>query len=432
MSRYSWLLLLLLAIAFLLRVDFIFYILYIAVGVLAWSRWRTPRALRNLTAAREYRRRAFLGESIEVKLTLTNQSRLAIPWLQIQEHVPPELRVEESVRFVRSIQGRQTSDHIYHVRGLQRGYYSLGPLRLMNGDLFGLAKPHFSYLPPDFLTVYPRIIPLARLGLPSRLLFGTIGSHQRLFEDPARPAGVREFRSGDSLRQMNWKASAHTQKHLVRTFEPAISLEALILLDLYSGSYERRNRHEATEWAIVVAASLATHLINQRQRVGLSSNGVDPLRLHADEQLFDEVTGRLSFDPDVDEDSLRRYMASAIAPRNGQPHLMKILEQLARLDTKETMPFAEWAPAACANLNWGVTVLAITAQGDTTTSQALHRLARNGFNPILIAVEPTANFGLVKERARRLGFQAYNVSNPHALSQWRQTQVGPAVGAPLR
>jgi len=433
MSHYSWLLLILLAVAFLLRVDFIFYILYIAVGVYTWSRWHTPRVLGKLTATRDFRRRAFLGESVAVKLTLTNSSRLAIPWIKIQEHVPPELRVEESVQFVRSIGGRRTISHTYHVKGLQRGYYSLGPLRLTTGDLFGLAKPRSGYLAPDFLTVYPRIIPLARLGLPSRLPFGTIASRQRLFEDPARPMGVREFRSGDSLRQMNWKASARTGKYLVRTFEPAISLETAVLLDLHSGSYERRNRREATEWSIVLAASLASHLINQRQAVGLFSNGVDPLRLQADERVFDEVTGRLLFETAAtDEGGLSRYMAPTIEPRNGRPHLMKILEQLARLDSRETIPFAEWAPAASVNLSWGVTVLAITAQGDEATCNTLHQMARNGFNPILIAVEPTANFGRVRERARRLGFQAYNISGRQALSQWQQPQIGPAAGAAVR
>ena len=87
----------LLAVAFLLRVDFIFYILYVLVGVFLWSRWFTPRAMRNLTAARTYRRRAFLGETVEVTLTLTNKSRLSLPWLQFHESVPPELRLEESI-----------------------------------------------------------------------------------------------------------------------------------------------------------------------------------------------------------------------------------------------------------------------------------------------------------------------------------------------
>lgn len=417
MSPYLWLAVLLLAVAFLLRVDFIYYIIYVLVGVYAWSRWYAPRALGNLVASRTYRQRAFLGESVEVSLTLTNKSRLALPWIQFHESVPPELRLDESTQQVISLGARATRTHTYQVKAMQRGYYRLGPLRLTSGDLFGLAQPRLGYLPADFLTVYPRIVPLSRLGLPSRLPFGTLASRQRLFEDPARPMGAREFRSGDSLRQINWKASAHTQQLLVRTFQPAISLETAVLLDLHAGDYSRRDRFYWTEWAIVVAASLATHLTNQRQAVGLLTNGVDPLRLEARE--FDEVTGRLLFQGATDE-ALRAYMPAPIAPRGGRPHLMKVLEQLARLDARDTVPFAQWAPSACVRLSWGVTLLAITGQGSESVCNTLHHLVREGFNPILVAVEPDANFGRVRERARQLGFQAYHVVNRGHLERWQQ------------
>ena len=236
-SHFRWLFLLLVAVAFLLRVDFIFYILYVAAGIFAWSWWRGGRTLQRIEASRTYQKRAFLGEEVEVKLALTNTSRLSVPWVEIHESVPPELRLKSPVHQVVNLRGRQSVSFSYQVEGLQRGYYRLGPLQLTSGDLFGLAKPQAGVLRSDFLTIYPRIIPLTQLGLPSRLPFGTIASRQRLFEDPARPMGAREFRSGDSLRQMNWKASARNQKMLVRTFEPAISLETAILLDMNAAAY---------------------------------------------------------------------------------------------------------------------------------------------------------------------------------------------------
>lgn len=422
MRSYRWLLLLLLGVAFLLRVDFIFYILYVAIGVYAWSWWTTSRSLKNMVAERDYRRRAFLGETVQVKLTLTNKSRFSIPWVQFHESLPPELRLESSPQQAVTLRGRQTIHFNYYVKGLQRGYYRLGPLHLANGDLFGLVPPRSGILPASFLTVYPRMLSLTELGLPSRLPYGTIASRQRLFEDPARPIGVREFRSGDSLRQMNWKASAHTQKLLVRTFEPSISLETFILLDLNSAGYERRDRHYSTEWAIVTAASLSSYLINQRQAVGLASNGVDPLRLQEASRVFDDVSGRLLFDT---SDSVRRYIPPAIQPHTGRAHLMKILELLARLDARDTVQFDQWAPLACTGLSWGVTIIAITAQGDTVTSNALHNLARRGFNPILIVVEPNANFGVVREQARHLGFQAYNINSRRDLTQWQRPKSAP-------
>lgn len=428
MALYRWLILLLLAVAFLLRVDFVFYILYVAVGIYAWSWWTNGRTLHNLQAERHYRQRAFLGETVSVHLTLTNNSRLGVPWIQIHESIPPELRLEPSAQHALALKGKESQNFTYQVKALQRGYYRLGPLQLSSGDLFGLVQPRHGVLPPGYLTVYPRIIPLTQLGLPSRLPFGTIAGRQKLFEDPARPMGVRDFRSGDSLRQINWKASAHTQALLVRTLEPAISLETMILLDLHSATYERRERHYSTEWAIATAASIATFLINQRQAVGLASNGVDPLQQQEGARVYDETTGRLLFEPEAAGDQTVQFATASIDPRTGRPHLMKILEVLARLVPRDTIPLPEWSPRVTTNLGWGITVIAITAQGDTTTCNALHQLTRSGYNPVLIAVEPDANFGLVRERARRLGFRAFNVSDRRDFARWQQPPATPGAG----
>ena len=64
--------------------------------------------------------------------------------------------------------------------------------------------------------------------------------------------------------------------------------------------------------------------------------------------------------------------------------------------------------------------MAITANGSEAVCHSLHRLVRTGLNPILITVEPDHNFGLVRERARRLGFAAYNVAHPADLDRWRR------------
>ena len=352
----------LLAIALLLRVDFIYYIAYVCIGIYLISRWYTPRALRALRLSRTFNSHAFLGETVEVVLHAENLSRLPLPWLEYSESIPPELRIGDPGTRAIGLHGRQKRDFSYRVQAGRRGYYRLGPLRLSTGDLFGLVKSTTGYLPPDYLTVYPRIISLTALGLPSRLPFGTIASSQRLFEDPARPSGVRAYRSGDSQRQINWKASAHVDELLVRRLQPAISLETAILLDLHSGDYSQRDLADYTEWAISVAASLAVHLADQRQPVGLITNGVDPLADagSTDEALFDEENGRLQRGM---EGGTGGQMPPALLPRGGRAHLMKVLEQLARVESDETRPLVEWAAAACLPLSWGVTIIAITAHG---------------------------------------------------------------------
>jgi hypothetical protein len=425
MIQFAGLIIALLAVAFLLRIDFVYYIVYVCLGVYAASRFLTPRGLRGLLAGREFAPNAFLGETVAVTLRLHNQKRLPTPWLEFNESIPPELRHGQAMHQVVGLKGREQVSFTYQVQAAQRGYYRLGPLRLSTGDLFGFAARQRGLLAADYLTVYPRIIPLTQLGLPSRLPFGTIASTQRLFEDPARPMGVRDYRSGDSLRQINWKVSAHTRDLVVKTFQPAISLETAVLLNLHRDDYEARDWRTTTEWAIVTAASLAAHLINQRQPVGLITNGVDPLlgAGAAEGPDFDEVSGRLLRRAAPDGAARAGALTDVpppILPRNGRAHLMKVLERLARIEVERTAPFAQWATSACIHLSWGVTILAITAFGDEATCQALHRLLRAGFNPILIAVEPDYNFNLVRERARGLGFRAYNVARLRDLDPWRR------------
>lgn len=419
MGNFSGLILILLLLAFFLRVDFIFYVIYVSVGIYAWGRWLMPRAIKNLQSRRLYDRQAFWGEDVPVTIELSNNGRLPIPWVQLQESVAIQLKHGEPLHQVVSLGRGKTAEFHYSVIARRRGYYQLGPLRITTGDLFGIYPELVAFLPADHLTIYPRITPLTQLGLPSRLPFGTIASHQRLFEDPARPMGIRDFRSGDTIRQINWKASAHTQNLMVKTFQPAISLETAVLLNLHTLDYTFGNRQDIAEWAIEVAASLAAHLVNQRQSVGLITNGIDPLA--SQQHGFDEATGRLlrPSRPEIQANP-QTFIPSAIPPRNGRPHLIKILERLARIEAEETISFVEWASTACLHLNWGVTILAITANGSEEVCQSLHRLVRAGFNPILIAVEPVYEFGLVRERARRLGFTAYNVNTPRDLDRWRR------------
>ena len=425
MGQFTGLIIVLLFFAFLLRVDFIFYIAYVCIGLYIWIRWRTPHKLKSVIINRSYAQNAFWGERVPVTVEVKNQSWLPLPWLRLSESLAIELRDGHGeLNQITSLRGHETAEYQYTVRGWRRGYYRIGPMRIGTSDLFGFLPELQGVIPAQYITVYPRITPLTRLGLPSRLPFGTIASKQRLFEDPARPMGIRNFRSGDSLRQINWKTSAHMRQLVVKTFEPAISLETAVLLDLHSPTYYSKRRLTSVEWAIEVAASFSAHLIDQRQAVGLISNGIDPLQLSGGDgnAQFDGESGRLLTKniSDSQKENLHTLLPPAIPPGNGRPHLMKLLERLARIESAETISLNQWGISACSHLSWGVTILVITARGDVETCQTLHRLVRTGFNPVLIAIEPENNFGEIKERARRLGFRAFNITAAHDLDAWRK------------
>lgn len=410
----------LIAVAFLCRVDFVYYILYVGLGIYGWSLIVTPRLLRRVHVSRAYNDHAFLNEPVEVQVQFNNDKWWGVPWVEAHESVPPNLHTGMSLHQAFTLRGRSLHTLQYQVRANRRGYYRLGPLQVQAGDLFGITSKKWE-LPPDYLTVYPRIIPLVRLTIPSRLPFGTIASRQRLFEDPARPQGIRAYRPGDSQRQIHWKATAHTGSLVVKTYQPAISLETAILLNLNEADYWRQTRTGMIEWGIEVAASLAVHLVEQRQAVGLITNGVDPLRPQPDDAAaqFDENTGRLL------TEKKRTGLPMPLPPRRGREHLMKLLELLARVEAGENPSFSQWLPKATLGLSWGATLLIITPQGDLAICNALHRLVRAGFNPVLLVLEPDVQFVQVRERGRQLGFAAYHVQEKQNLALGSQPQPRP-------
>jgi hypothetical protein len=104
--------------------------------------------------------------------------------------------------------------------------------------------------------------------LPSRSPIGTLRHTQPIFEDPSRVRGKRDYTTGDSLRRVDWKATATTGRLQVKQFEPSIALETALFLNLNADEYLQRTRLDATELAIVIAARSPTDR-RQTPAVGL-------------------------------------------------------------------------------------------------------------------------------------------------------------------
>lgn len=377
MYNLFWAILILFLFGALLRMDWVYYLVYVLGGVWVVSHWWIRRGVQQLTVERRMADHAFLGERLQVTLRFVNQSWLPLPWLFVQELVPLDLRDAADYGIVLSVGGRTVVEHTYSLHCKRRGYYAVGPLSLRTGDLFGFVENGWHERSVMNLTVYPEVLPLGRLGLPSRSPFGTLSSRQRLFEDPARVSGVRSYTNGDNQRSIHWKASAHEDTLLVKKFQPAIALNVVIVLDLNRRAYPYREEAGLSEWAVVVAASVASNLIEQRQAVGLLTNGLDA----PTEQLM-----------------------APLPARTGQGHLMNILTQLARVEMHEyDLSLAEWLPSRIADLEWGATIITVTPQVDEQLLWVLHGAYRRGSNVIGLVCSAQQEFALAQSRGKRLG-----------------------------
>jgi uncharacterized protein (DUF58 family) len=225
----------LVGVAFITKVDFFFYILYALAGIYVLGRLWTGTALKAVRLSRHHDQRVFWGERFDVRIEAHNRSVLPVLWMRLADTVPAELSSGGLFLRVISLLPRERVHLSYALAGKRRGYYTLGPLVAQGGDLLGSASYEQRGLGDDHVIVYPKIIPLRSLDLPSQSPFGTLPSRERLFEDPTRIRGVRDYQPGDSLRRMDWKTSARVGSLQVRRFEPAIALETAIFVNLDGG-----------------------------------------------------------------------------------------------------------------------------------------------------------------------------------------------------
>ncbi len=377
-------LLLLFLFGALLRQDWIFYLAYVVGGVWVFSNWSVRRSLRHVLVKRQMIDRAFVGATIPVRIDLHNQSRIPLPWLVLEERVPLDLKDLADYKVALAIGGHKTTVHEYTLIAKRRGYFALGPLALRSGDLFGFTEATWEETAPRYVTVYPLIFPLGRLGLPSRIPVGGRTTQRRLFEDPARMAGVREYAAGDSLRRIHWKASAHADTLLVKKYQPAIALNCMVALDFARPAYVSGNVASISEWAVSIAASIAAAVTESRQPVGLLCNGIDAASRPATAQPL------------------------ALPPRTGQAQMMAILSTLARLELDDApSDFAAWLTPRLAEMEWGTTVVVITPQVTEGLIWALHLVVRRGSSVLLLLCGEQVDARLMIARADRLGIQLH-------------------------
>lgn len=116
----------------------------------------------------------------------------------------------------------------------KRGYYEIKSLDLVSHDLF--FSGHFieTLSLDSHLYVYPAAADCGRLNVPFQKMMGTCLSRSRLVTDPFELKGIREYQTYDSMRSVNWKATARTGALKVNVHESTASQNIFLFLNMDS------------------------------------------------------------------------------------------------------------------------------------------------------------------------------------------------------
>ena len=135
-------------------------------------------------------------------------------------------------------------------------------------DLFGYEGTIDRRIP---LKVYPRAEQLRSLVAPLETQVFTGNQVARTKGEGIEFADLRRFESTDSLRRINWRASARRSELWVNEAHPERNTDVIIFLDTF---VEAREENESTlDVAVRAAATLADRYLERKDRVGLVGFG---------------------------------------------------------------------------------------------------------------------------------------------------------------
>jgi uncharacterized protein (DUF58 family) len=287
-SRWAGVLAFVLLAAVLFQQAILFFasiLLLLALGLSwIWGRY----CLYGLEYTRTFSSSAVaFGEEVTLTVTVVNRKLLPLSWLEIDDETPRSLEVVHGallptwkaqralLQQVLTLRWYERVIRRYRLRCPDRGEQTFGPVELRSGDLFGLARRKLTLPAHQSFLVYPKVVPVTALGLPSRFPLGESRTTDRLWRDPLRIAGTRPYQRGDSIRQIHWKATAHLGTLQVRTEDPSALLRVVLLLNVSTAPRSWEGfKPDLLELLICVAASVATHLEAQRAQVGLAVNAL--------------------------------------------------------------------------------------------------------------------------------------------------------------
>ena len=256
------------------------YFSLLPASVLAFSLLFEPPS--GFSVERSFSRTSLrVGEEVEVRVKLRVDRGVGA--VVVQEIFSPALRVVEGSNkhvFFKRPGEKLDVEYSYRLRALKRGQHRISPVEVEGHHFLGLEGSNYALLLDEVtLKVSPRVPGIKRAVL--RNVRGKPGTPPvavtNLGFSSTEFREVREYRAGDPLRAINWKATARLNTPLVNEYEREGFLTVMFYLDASSSMMVGGLEENALETAVASLIPLVLHLLRRGYRVGLYILGHETL-----------------------------------------------------------------------------------------------------------------------------------------------------------
>ena len=241
-----------------------------------WDRGLTAEVLFSQHEVEEGGR-LFLREKVE------NRKWLPLPTLMVKFEMDRNIRCLDGMN-TRITDRQYRSDWVammpykrvtrsIEVEGTKRGYYTIDELRLATTDVLFRNRLNKSIQNSTRLYVYPSRSKFFRLPEIFCRMYGECLLNRQIQEDSMEFMGIRDYVQTDSMRKINWKASARTGSLKVNQYHDSTSQRLTIFLNVSQTGILRY--YDLIEESIRICRNFIEEFVQKGIPVRIISNGVD-------------------------------------------------------------------------------------------------------------------------------------------------------------
>lgn len=364
-----------------------------------------------------------IGDHVKVVTSIRNRAPWPILWVYAEETLPERTPSDGTHRRLLFLPPRRTFYLTYRVTPVRRGVHRIGPIVLETGDVFGLFRRCRVDSRRDFVTALPAYSVVEEFEVGRRRKLGSMVAVGGLFEDPARPRGVREYRRGDPRKNIHWRTSARRGSLHVRINEPVTEAAATIVLDFHvdgwAGARSLNEGRTPMEAGVETACTLARYLHDGGWRVGLLTNGRDPLGVPGATMAQARATDTLSGALEAARLGRPDHRLEPIhIPSSRAPEQFSILrENLGRVEPTDGLPLADALLSELPRIPREDVLVVVAGDSREDLLRALSRARELGYRVQFFLVDNNSAHDRAFEALAPRGVDVYRIDDDRKLRE---------------
>lgn len=329
-----------------------------------------------------------VGDRFEEEITFYNKGKLPTALIEVKENA-----AFPGYKSVATFHLPAQGNYTWRSEGtcLRRGLYDMGKLVVKMSDPLGFFTVKKQIVDSRSITVFPTTIDLPFFQVLPRQEVGP--SKRRWFtaEPGTNAARVRDYLSGDSLRNIHWHTTAHTGNLMVKEYDPERAVIAYkdiwLVLDMFATSHFGKGDETTGEYAVNIASSLAKKYVDEGKNVGLMASG---------ERSF------------------------LFLPETGEEHLQELMRALAVINADSSLSLDGLVEAQEERFEPGAAIVVISPSSDIQTP--LRRMVNRGTIVTAVLLDAASFDGKISamDTARNLvtrGIHSYIVRRGAQISR---------------